>query len=118
MICSAPPTIPRTPAALVRSWTGLSLNAVLAQLSIERGRLQPERRGGARGAVDAAAGALQRLQDRPPLDRCQRRRIGGSRRYRQPGRVNLQQAAAAEDQGPLDQVLQLAHVAGPVVPSE
>src|SRR5437870_93808 len=48
-------------------------DAELAHLTVECGRLQSEQAGRSAGAVNAAAAALQRLDDRAALDVGQRR---------------------------------------------
>src|SRR5262249_33945422 len=88
-----------------------------ADLRFERGARDAEARRRARWPVDAAAAGLQRLFDQLPLvtGECAGHRWPpfGDRPRGEPALVDGEFVSVADDHRPFDDVLQLAHVAGP-----
>ena len=99
------------------AYTSLRVDAELPHLRLQRGPLHPELAPPRPVAAHLAAGIAQRLQDRFALRRRQRHYTSpgaDARRFNSPHR-RLQRRPGRQNHRPLDEVLQLANVARPVV---
>src|SRR5262249_43126376 len=92
----------------------------LLHSGLQGGRLHSEERGGAPRAADPPSGDLEHPQDVLPLDLLQGpdgSAVGARAGGLQPG-ARIQARPLAQDDGPLDDVLELSNVPGPRVGPE
>src|SRR5262245_16696095 len=98
-------------------------DAELAHARLERGPLEAENLGGPALTAHAPADAFEHRQDVAALDLVERARslrpgLSGSGGRRRQGALDVQPVRPAEDDRALDDVLELADVAGPVIARE